>query len=101
MYKYGKPGLSFEWDASKEVRNIQNHRISFLEAVETFFDPRGIQMIDKSHSQTELRFYWIGKSKSNRILTTWFTERDEHIRIIGSAEFRKFKKAYNETAQIK
>jgi uncharacterized DUF497 family protein len=101
MYRYGKLGLSFEWDASKEVINIQKHKITFLESVETFFDPSSIQLVDKTHSQSEKRYFWIGKAKNGRILTTWFTERNEHIRIIGSAEFRKFKKVYDETAKIK
>ncbi len=101
MYRYGNKGLSFEWDASKEVSNIHKHRVNFLEAVETFFDPQGIQMIDKCHSQSEIRYYWVGRSKNNRILTTWFTWRKEDIRIIGIAEMRKFKKVYYETAQTR
>lgn len=101
MDRYGKIDLSFEWDASKENRNVLKHKTTFLEAVETFFDPYGIQMIDKSHSELEARYFWIGKSKSNRVLTTWFTLREGSVRIIGSAEFRKFKKVYYETAQTK
>lgn len=101
MYKYGKLDLDFEWDASKEEKNIQKHKTTFLEAVETFFDLLGIQMIDKGHSELELRYFWVGKSKSNRVLTTWFTLREGNVRIIGSAEFRKFKKVYYETAETK
>ncbi len=81
--------------------NLHKHGVTFLEAVETFFDPHGIQLRDKNHTELEIRYYWIGKSKKNRILTTWFTERNENIRIIGCSELRKFKKVYNETAQAK
>lgn len=90
--------LEFEWDASKEIKNIQKHKISFAEGIETFFDPCGIKMIDRGHSSEEKRFYWIGQTREKKILTTWFTERGNRIRIIGSAHFRKFRRIY-ETAQ--
>jgi len=85
MYKYGINGLAFEWDATKNLSNVQKHKVTFMEATETFFDIRGVQLIDPKHSFTEVRFYWVGKSKSDRVLTTWFTRRDNTIRIIGSA----------------
>lgn len=91
--------MEFEWDSAKELANIKKHKISFTEAVETFFDPKGIQMVDRSHSEKEERHYWIGKSKTNRILTTWFTHRGSLIRIIGCAEWRKFRRIYYETTE--
>lgn len=102
MYKYGSIELEFEWDASKEKSNFGKHRIYFLEAVETFFDPDGFQMLDANHSMhNEIRYFWVGKSKSDRILTTWFTRRGNIIRIIGCAQWRKFRRIYYETAKIK
>ncbi len=91
--------MEFEWDLSKEILNIQKHGIQFSEAVESFWDPRGFQMTDKKHSTLEKRLYWIGKSNSKRILTTRFTRRGSVIRIIGSAEWRKFRRLYYETTQ--
>ena len=58
-------------------------------------------MMDKKHSGGERRFYWIGKTSSSRALTTWFTSRGNIIRIIGCAEWRKFRRLYNETTQAK
>lgn len=92
--------MEFEWDASKEIENVKKHKVTFHEASETFFDPHGFQLIDKKHSQKEKRFYWVGKSDSGRILTTWFTRRQLIIRIIGSAEWRKFRRFYYETTKI-
>ena len=93
--------MEFEWDLDKELANIKKHKISFAEAVESFFDPKGFQMLDRDHSgATEDRYYWVGKSKSNRILTTWFTHRGRLIRIIGCAEWRKFRRLYYETTKI-
>ena len=93
--------MEFEWDELKERVNFQKHKITFVESIETFYDPHGIKLIDHGHSISELRYFWVGKLQNNRVLTTWFTERDGKIRIIGCAEWRKFRRIYNETAQIK
>ncbi len=93
--------MEFEWDAQKAIKNIQKHGVHFTEAIETFYDPRGIQLFDKAHTnKEEIRYYWIDKSKVGRILTTYFTKRENVIRIIGSAEWRKFRRLYERT-QIK
>ena len=90
--------MEFEWDDEKYVENLRKHKVSFFESLETFQDPNGFKMIDVKYSTSkEQRFYWIGKSKSERILTTRFTMRDKKIRIIGSAEWRKFRKLYEAT----
>jgi uncharacterized DUF497 family protein len=104
MYKYGnvEEELFFEWDISKEISNIRKHKISFLEAVETFYDTNGLQMDDIKHSnRKELRYYWIGKNKAEEVLTTYFTLRGNKIRIIGCAKLRKFKRIYDENTQNK
>lgn len=91
--------MEFEWDFEKEEENIQKHKVSFIEAVETFSDPNGFVMEDGKHSTSEQRSYWIGKSQKNRVLTTRFTMRGKKIRIIGSAEWRKFRRLYYETTK--
>lgn len=91
--------MEFEWDASKDADNLRKHRVSFAEAVESFFDPHGLLLVDEKHSGAEDRFYWVGKSSSNRVLTRRFTRRGTRIRIIGSAEWREFRRLYSEKAQ--
>ncbi len=91
--------MEFEWDASKEADNLRKHRVSFAEAVESFFDPDGLLLVDEKHSRAEERFYWVGKSTSGRVLTTRFTRRGTRIRIIGSAEWREFRRLYSEKAK--
>lgn len=88
--------MEFEWDLSKERDNIRKHKVSFTEAIECFFDPNGFALKDDKHSEQEQRFYWIGKTSSGKILTTWFTRRGSRIRIIGSAEWREFRRLYYE-----
>ena len=94
--------MDFEWDKSKEKENIKNHKVDFTESMSTFFDTQGIQLDDVAHSKMEKRFYWVGKSESGRILTTYFTRRGRTtIRIIGCAEWRKFRRIYHETTENK
>ena len=93
--------MEFEWDAGKELTNVRKHKVAFVEAVETFFDPKGFQMVDRKHSKGESRFYWVGKSSQGRVLTTWFTRRGSVVRIIGSAEWRQFRRLHNETTETK
>jgi hypothetical protein len=91
--------MEFEWDASKEADNLRKHSVSFAEAVESFFDPHGLLLVDEKHSRVEERFYWVGTSASGRVLTTRFTRRGTKIRIIGSAEWREFRRLYSEKAK--
>jgi len=91
--------MEFEWDASKEGENLRKHGVAFAEAVESFFDPDGLLLVDAKHSSAERRFYWVGKSSSGRVLTTRFTRRGTKIRIIGAAEWREFRRLYSEKAK--
>lgn len=93
--------MEFEWDLTKESTNIKKHGVTFAEASTCFSDPVGIQFIDSTHSQLEERFFWVGKSCTGRILTTRFTLRANTVRIFGSAEWRKFRRLYDETTKTK
>jgi uncharacterized protein len=88
--------MEFEWDAEKASENLRKHKIRFSEAAETFSDPDEFVLTDEKHSLSEERLYWVGKSTSGKILMTRFTRRGGKIRIIGAAEWREFRKLYNE-----
>jgi uncharacterized protein len=60
--------LLFEWDPAKAEANIQNHKVSFNEAVTVFDDDQGITIFDPDHSETEDRFILFGRSALNRYL---------------------------------
>jgi len=93
--------LEFEWDPLKEEYNIRKHKISFIEATQAFFDRNGFELEDYKHSLTEKRKYWVGKISSGKVLTVRFTRRKEKIRIIGAAEWRDFRRIYNEKTKNK
>jgi len=48
--------MEFAWGASKETDNLRKHRVSFAEAVESFFDPNGLLLVDEKPSKAEKRF---------------------------------------------
>ena len=91
--------LEFEWDLAKELANIRKHKVTFTQAVESFGDPNGLLFTDEGHSKTERRFYWVGNNTAGKVLTTRFTRRGATIRIIGSAEWREFRRLYDEKAK--
>ena len=88
--------MDFEWDAAKERINVRKHGVSFARAAETFRDPYGIKLKDTQHSKGEERFLWVGKDADGNLLTTRFTMRGAKVRIIGCANWRKFRRYYYE-----
>jgi len=56
-------------------------------------------LVDIKHSAQEKRLYWVGRIFTGRVLTTRFTKRGNKIRIIGSAEWRRFRRLYHETTK--
>lgn len=87
--------MDFEWDESKNQENIEKHHVSFWEAQEAFYDPLRLILADAKHSESEQRYFCIGKT-SNDICTVRFTMRNGNIRIIGAGYWRREKKYYEE-----
>ena len=87
---------TFSWDSRKEFLNIAKHGVSFTEASEVFTDPFVIHLEDPNHSCEEDRFYAVGKTRRGRILTIRYTVRDKIIRIYGAAQWRKWRKYYEQ-----
>ncbi|MCC6598591.1 MAG: BrnT family toxin [Alphaproteobacteria bacterium] len=85
--------MRFEWDEDKDAYNQKEHRVSFEEAMDAFADPDRLIVFDEKHSDTEKRWYCVGRVGS-RVITVRFTVRESVIRIIGAAQWRKWKKEY-------
>lgn len=86
--------LTFEFDENKESQNIRKHGVGFDVAKEVFLDPMALYLEDERHSRGEDRRYAVGRVSDGRVITVWFTWRDDRIRIIGAAELRKWRKEY-------
>ena len=84
-------GQKFNWDREKNLFNIEKHGISFKSAAMTFFDPNAEIIDDPIHSQDEERFYLIGLSEDQRLLTVshCYREDDTIIRIISARKATK------------
>lgn len=87
--------LEFEWDASKAVENLKNHRVSFEETRTVFNDPLLLTFPDPEHSDHEHRSISIGISSHSRVLLIVHTSRSGKVRIISSRKATaKEKKLY-------
>ena len=77
--------MDFEWDDSKEKKNIAKHGIDFSTALLVFGDDNRIEMYDKKHSELEDRFITIGAVGGLvTVLCVVYTERKNAIRIISA-----------------
>jgi len=76
--------LSFEWDPAKDEANARKHGVTFEEASTVFGDPLSITIPDPEHSEREVRFLLLGRSKDGRLLVVAHTERRGRIRIISA-----------------
>ena len=73
-----------EWDDSKNESNIKKHGVSFETAAYVFNDANRIEVYDVKHSDTEERYYTIGRVGD--VLFVVYTDRGEVFRLI-SARF--------------
>ena len=85
--------VDFEWDEDKEILNIIKHGIAFSRARLAFEDLHRVIVPDAKHSHYEMRWLCLGMVDGD-IMTVRFTYRDEVIRIIGAAHWRKGRKHY-------
>lgn len=88
--------ISFEWDESKAVANLNKHHVSFEEAKTVFFDEFGIQFFDEDHSSDEERFLMLGMSSGAKLLIVCHCERQRGavIRIISARKATRRESAF-------
>jgi uncharacterized DUF497 family protein len=86
---------TFEWDEEKNRENQAKHGVSFEEAQEAFADPNLRIIRDLEHSESEERWFCLGKVERG-ILTVRFTYRGNKIRIFGAGFWRKGKTRYEQ-----
>ena len=84
-----KNPLAFEWDEGNKDKNLIKHKVTNEECEEVFFDPSKKISIDTLHSDEEVRYILLGKTKNNRYLFVVFTTRNDKIRIISSRDLNK------------
>ena len=90
----------FDWDDSNRNKNWDQHKVTWFECEEVFFNQPLYIVPDTVHSIVEERFYALGRTNSDRLLFLVFTHRKSRIRIISARDMhKKGRKVYNEKAQ--
>lgn len=87
----------FEWDFGNTTHLWERHQVRPFEAEEVIEDSHAMEGPDELHSQDEIRFTVIGRTRKGRILFLAFTVRSSRIRILhGRDAKRKEAKLYEE-----
>jgi hypothetical protein len=94
-----KKRSDFEWDSTKDEVNQKKHGVPFALAQFAFLDHNRVILEDFEHSDSEKRFYCLGKV-SGGIMTVRFTYRKNKIRIFGAGYWRKGKQIYERENKI-
>jgi uncharacterized DUF497 family protein len=78
--------MQFSWDKAKATTNKKKHKVSFEEAVTTFYDENALVIPDPDHSIVEERFIILGVSRELRLLLVshCYRDKDEVVRIISA-----------------
>lgn len=87
----------FDWDKGNIEKNWEKHRVSYLECEEVFFNQPLVVQEDDVHSESENRYYAVGKTNDDRHLFIIFTIRDKKVRVISARDMnRKERRRYRE-----
>ena len=89
-------GQLFDWDAEKNLSNIEKHGVPFKEAATVFRDNAAVILDDVDNTQGEERFKIIGHSGNLRLLMVCHCYRadDTVIRIISARKATKGERKY-------
>ncbi len=88
--------LGFEWDKGNIDKNWIKHKVSSSECEQIFFNRPLLIQDDILHSESEERFYALGKTDTNRFLFVVLTTRNNLIRVISARDMsRKERRMYN------
>lgn len=78
------PPYNIAWDAVKAAINQRKHGVAFTEAATVLLDPLALTVFDAAHSETEERWFTLGRSHEGRLLAishTYDDENPEYIRV--------------------
>ena len=85
----------FQWDQGNLEKNWLKHGVSPLECEEIFFNQPLVVSPAVKGSQSEERFYALGRTDADRYLFIVFTVRGRKLRVISARDMsRKERKIY-------
>jgi uncharacterized DUF497 family protein len=85
------PELDIAWDATKAQTNLAKHGVGFAQAATVLVDPLALTVFDAAHSESEERWFTLGRSEGGKLLAVAHTYRPSgpasvHVRIISARE---------------
>ncbi len=90
----------FDWDDGNIGKNWAKHRVTDWECEEIFFNRPLALASDPEHSQAEVRYYALGQTDRERLLSVSFTIRRRRIRPISARDMNAHeRRAYESTKE--
>jgi len=89
-----KECFGFHWDNGNSDKNWLSHQVTKSECEQIFFNQPLFIGDDEKHSETEIRYYVLGKTDNDRKLFIVFTIRENLIRIISARDMSKKEERY-------
>lgn len=85
--------LGFDWDKGNVLKNLEKHKVKYIEAEEVFGNEPKLVFEDVKHSLREKRYLILGKTNFGRKLVVFFTFRVDRIRVISARDMNRKEKA--------
>lgn len=93
--KFFKDVEGFQWDEGNSQKNWVRHKVIQVEAEQVFFNRPLVVTSLVREDLREIRYFALGKTDAERLLTIVFTLRDRLIRVISARPMsRPERKAY-------
>ena len=92
--------LDVTWDVAKAQSNIAKHGVTFAQAATVLLDPLALTVFDEAHSETEERWFTLGRASGGKLLAVSHTFQQAsptsvQVRIISAREAtRRERKLY-------
>lgn len=91
--------VGFDWDEGNIGKNWAKHRVTDWECEEVFFNRPLALISDVEHSRTEARYYALGQTDRERLLSVSFTIRNGLIRPISVRDMNARERRAYESAK--
>ena len=90
----------FDWDERNRDKNGISHDVAWTEIEEVFFQEPMLTFPDPKHSQSEERYFALGRTSADRRLSVVFTIRKNRVRPISARDMsKKERKLYDEALE--
>ena len=87
----------FDWDQGNISKNWEKHKVTPAQCEELFFNMPLVVQTGEQHSESEKRYFVLGKTDADRRLFIVCTIRQKKIRVISARDMsRKERKVYHE-----